>query len=141
MLTRDEIAASTQRRGFPVDLVEQQVFYFAAIDALHTPEPRIDPRPAYRHSVHGKQGNPIIGHRVLIKHMTVYMVVVDGRLELHSLPLADKIPAHQNLLVRVPVTTGIEKPKGASVCRFSRNTRLLFQQAFVHGDAWQTRRR
>jgi hypothetical protein len=85
----------------------------------------------------------MIGHRVLIKHMTLYMVVVvvDGRLELHSLPLADKIPVHQNLLVRVPVTTGIEKPKGASVCRLSRNTRLLFQQAFVHGDAWQTRRR
>ena len=80
MLTRDEIAASTQRRGFPVDLVEQQVFYFAAIDALHTSEPRIDSRPAYRHSVHGKQGNPIIGHRVLIKQMTLYMVVVDGRL-------------------------------------------------------------
>jgi hypothetical protein len=82
----------------------------------------------------------VFGLRVLIGHMKLYMVIVHGTLEPHSLPLVHRIPAHQNLLVRVSATTGIEA-KGAGVCRFSRNTGLPFQHAFVRRDACQTQRR
>ena len=39
---------------------EQQVFEYAAIDAPHTAETRIESRPAHRHFVHGKQRDPVI---------------------------------------------------------------------------------
>src|SRR5260370_19343218 len=37
---------------------EKQVFEYAAIDAPHTAETRIESRPAHRHFVHGKQRDP-----------------------------------------------------------------------------------